>query len=601
MKRPNRDDLLLSQEDINKVVAQAQPPAPAGQPAAPVSKIVDIITFCESPTFLNLPQQDPPTPLWQMQRIILKLIYRGSKGNESVRLTQEELNYLNDMAKHEDLDYLNELGGFQQVIEKYNRGAIFKIIELVMGRRSSKTFITSIMATYEAYKLLELPNGNPQRYYKIVAGKEIYILGIAVSEKQALELLFKDIKDRVAGAPYFRDKINKNVNRQNEIRLLTEEDKRVNAERASKGINILLEGSIVLLSGHSNSPALRGKPIIFLAFDEIAHFPATNGKSSGDSLYYALVPSVKQFGVDGKIVMLSDPSGKEGVFWKTFELSQSRIETSPGKYEYPFDDVLAIQCPTWRINPDPEFSKENLERTVKPMNPAKYFTTYAARFMGAGGTRMFDPVKIEACVDLKMSEARHGDPHFPYYIHLDPASTSHNYALALVHAVPYTNNIGEIRRKVFLDCVRVWTPTTAPVNVRDVENEIRSLCRKFSVRSVTFDSFQSQATIQNLRASGINAFETPYRNSFINKIYGELKNLINQEDLVMYPHQQMVGELKNLLYKITNFGFKRFFDANSDFPADDCCDALAGACFQALSKEVSLTLPRSALVYLGMR
>jgi len=600
MKRPNREDLLVSQADINKVVAQGQPEA-AKAPGNAASQIVDIITFCEDPHYLNLLQQDPPTPLWPMQRIVLKIIYRKSKGNENLRLTQEELGYLDDMAKHEDLDYSPELGGFQQVIDKYNRGSIFKIIELVMGRRSSKTFITSIMAAYEAYKLLELPDGNPQRHYKIVADKEIYILGIAVSEQQALTLLFADIEARIARGPYFSDKVNKEVNRQGEIRLLTSNDKKVNADRVAKGINLLLEGSIVLLSGHSNSPALRGKPIIFLAFDEIAHFPATNGKASGDALYHALVPSVKQFGQDGKVVMLSDPTGKEGVFWKTFELAQTRLETSPGAYQYPFDDVLALQFPTWRINPDPEFSKENLELTVKPMNPAKYFTTYAARFVGAGGTRMFDPIKIEACIDLKATEARYCDPHFPYYIHLDPASTSHNYVLAMVHAVPYANNLGQVRRKIFLDCVRVWTPTSAPVNVRDVENEIRSLCRRFNVKSVTFDSFQSQATIQNLRASGIHAFETAFRNSFISKIYGELKNLINQEDLVLYPHPQMVGELKCLLYKITNFGFKRFFDVNSDFPADDCCDALAGACYQALSKEVSQSLPRSVVAYLGLR
>ena len=598
MKRPTRDDILVTQDDINRIVAQAQP---AATTSSSPSTIVDIITFCEDPRFLNLPHQDPPTPLWPMQKIVLKLVYRKSRGNETLTLTQEELDYLSDMAKHEELDYNTEMGGFQQVIDKYGRGAIFKTIELVMGRRSSKTFITSIMASYEAYKLLEIPGGNPQRHYKIVADKEIYILGIAVSERQALDLLFADIRARIANGPYFADKVNKDVNRQGEIRLLTENDKKVNADRKSKGINIILDGSIVLLSGHSNSPALRGKPIIFLAFDEIAHFPATNGKASGDALYYALVPSVKQFGVDGKVVMLSDPTGKEGVFWKTFELAQSRLETAPGVYQYPFDDTLALQLPTWRINPDPEFSKANLELTEKPKNPAKYLTTYASRFLGAGGTRMFDPIKIDNCVDLKASESKYGDPHFPYYIHLDPASTSHNYTLAMVHAVPYANLRGEVKRKVFLDCMRVWTPTTQPVNVRDVEAEIRNLCRRFNVVSVTFDSFQSQATIQNLRCCGINAYETAFRNSFINKIYGELKNMINQEDLVLYPHTQLVGELKNLLYKITNFGFKRFFDANSDFPADDCCDALAGAVFQTLNKEITRSLPRSAIAYLGMR
>jgi len=118
-------------------------------------------------------------------------------------------------------------------------------------------------------------------------------------------------------------------------------------------------------------------------------------------------------------------------------------------------------------------------------------TSYAARFVGAGGSKMFDPLKIESCIDFKASEAKYGDPRFVYYIHLDPASTSHNYALAMVHSVPYANNLGEIKRKIFLDCVRVWSPTGSPICVKDVETEIRSLCRRFNVKSVTFDSFQT--------------------------------------------------------------------------------------------------------------
>jgi len=71
-----------------------------------------------------------------------------------------------------------------------------------------------------------------------------------------------------------------------------------------EGIHIPVEGSIVLKSGHSNSASLRGQAAICILFDEFAHFMTSTGKQSGDEVYNALVPSVKQFGVDGKVVLL---------------------------------------------------------------------------------------------------------------------------------------------------------------------------------------------------------------------------------------------------------------------------------------------------------
>jgi hypothetical protein len=120
--------------------------------------IVDVITFCESPQYLNLVGQDPPLTLWPMQKIVLKLFYRGSRGNEHLTLTEEERSILLDIAETEVLDYEKEQGGFLQVIEQYDRCVNHTQLLLVMGRRSSKTLMVSIIASYEAYKLLELGN-----------------------------------------------------------------------------------------------------------------------------------------------------------------------------------------------------------------------------------------------------------------------------------------------------------------------------------------------------------------------------------------------------------------------------------------------------------
>jgi hypothetical protein len=149
-----RDDISSL---ISKVMSNVQSAKERG--------IVDVIAFCEDPRFLDFKGQS--LELWPMQKIVLKMFYRGSEGNEALKLDETEIEILRKIAEEEELDYKDEAGGFSQVIDKYNRGAQFSHMLLIMGRRSSKTMMVSIIAAYEAYKLLEAPDGNPQKKYKI--------------------------------------------------------------------------------------------------------------------------------------------------------------------------------------------------------------------------------------------------------------------------------------------------------------------------------------------------------------------------------------------------------------------------------------------------
>jgi hypothetical protein len=591
------DELVLSSDD--------------GQTSS--EGIVDIITFCEDPRFLNMGGQSPPMHLWGMQKIVLKLFYRGSRGNEHLSLTEDERRLLHEIDKTETLDYDQNKGGFRQIVEKYDRATIHTTLLLVMGRRSSKTLMVSIIAAYEAYKLVELKN--PHEYYskkgvEIAAGKPIAILNVAVSAKQAYDPLFLEIESRITRSPYFRDKVNYPVCRKDAIYLLTEADREEMRRREREGVDMKVEGSVVLMSGHSNSNSLRGKAAIAILFDEYAHFIQTDGRTSGDEAYRALVPSTKQFGDDGRIVLLSDPKGKDGMFWRLFQMSTDRELDEDGRdqldengdYTPKHDKILALQIPTWRMNPTKDLSREVLEEEEKPKDPVSFACTYGARFLGEEGVKFFDEKKITSCIDFSVGSEDTGDPKYVYHIHLDPATTSHNYALAMVHAVTFSNQYQQVKRKVFLDLLKFWTPTEdGPVDINEVQSTVIALCRKFRVVTVTFDQWQSAQTIQNLRNAGINAFETKFVTGYLTTIYGELKTLVNLEDVVLYPNYQLIGEMKNLKYKLLRSGFRRFFDPESEFPSDDCCDALAGAVYQSLYAQVRQSLPRGAVVWTGRR
>jgi len=562
-------------------------------------RVVDVITFCEHKDYLNFDGQSPPIRLWPLQKILLKMFYRGTPGNEHAELTEDEIEVLKKIGREEDLDYDQDKGGFLQIIDKYRRFAPFKTLLLVMGRRSSKTFLVSIIAAYEAYKLLECPEGNPQKYYDMPPDKPIAIVNVATSQDQAYDPLFIEIESRIARSSYFMDKIGPSA-RKGEIRLLTEADKKEIEARKNKGIDLPIEGSVQLISGHSNSASIRGKASIVILFDEFAHFLNSSGRNSGDEVYNALNPSTQQFGSDGKIIILSDPKGKEGMFWKLFCLSQEQRKRDDGTIEHLNDDILAVQFPTWRINPGKDFTKDVLEKQHKHKDPLDFLGSWAARFSGESGAKFFDSRKIDECVDFKLQEARKGDPRYSYFVHLDPATTSHNYALCVVHVVTLTNNIREVKRQVVVDIIKAWRPSEAgPVDISAVEKYIRELPRRgFRVASVTFDAWQSAQTISNLKKYGLNAFETPFNTGYIIDAYGELKTLVNQGDMVLYPDELLVGEMKNVLYKIVGRGFARMFDTKSEYPSDDCCDALAGASYQALHYHVNQGLPRSALAYI---
>lgn len=574
--------------------------------------IADIITFCEDSRYLDMAGQSPPMSLWPMQKIVLKLFYRGSRGNEHLVLTEDERRELLDISENEELDYDETQGGFRQILEKYDRGNPHNTLLLVMGRRSSKTLMVSIIAAYEAYKLIEL--GNPHKYFsergvEITAGKPIAILNVAVSAKQAYDPLFLEIESRITRSPYFTDKVNYSACTKGTIYLLTESDREEMKRRKAENIDIPVDGSIVLMSGHSNSNSLRGKAAICVLFDEFAHFIQTDGRTSGDESLRALSPSVKQFGVEGRVVLLSDPKGRDGQFWKLFQLSQERAKAPDERdmldeYSQPKlkdDSILALQIPTWCMNPTPDLSKESLLKE-RAKDSVGFACTYGARFMGEEGTAYFDERRITECIDVGATATEMGDPRHVYYIHLDPATSSHNYALCMVHAVTYINRYQEVRRKVFVDLLKFWQPSqNGPVCIADVERTIKELCRRFTVGTVTFDQWQSAQTIQNLQAIGIRAYETRFVGSYIRAIYGELKTLVNNGDLVMYPNQQLIGELKNLQYKILKSGFSRFFDKNSEYPSDDCCDALAGAVYRALNVHSAAKLPQSVVVYTGGR
>ena len=325
-KQTNTIDKLFSNviDDIN-----------ATSSSGPKDQIPDIITFCEHKDWLALSDSNTnPIFLYPMQKIILKVFYRGSIGNENVVLTPAELKMCDALGLTS-----SDKGN---IIEKYNSGDLFKELILVWGRRSSKDFLASIIAAYEAMKLLECEGGDPYALYEISAANPLNILIVANSGKQS-HVAFNEIREKIIKSPYFINKIGPDGITAQAIYLLTPKDKEDNVDRKKRGLP-LSKGSVCVIVGHSNSDTLLGWGCIVLILDEVASYKSTGSSSSGDRIYAALTPTIRTYvrkeyqkdedgnfvfdengqrivlsrEYDGKTISISSPRAKEGKFYDLY-------------------------------------------------------------------------------------------------------------------------------------------------------------------------------------------------------------------------------------------------------------------------------------------
>lgn len=473
----------------------------------------------------------------------------------------------------------------------------------IISHNSGKDFLVSLMALYEAMTLLEIPGGSPIKYYNLAPGNPIYIMAIATSADQA-KVLFNEINSRMQYSTYFKDKIGKKD--ADRIYLKTPEDIELNKELKEQGLDEI-PGSIVILSGHSNSDSLLGKRVFSLMFDEVASYKSS-GASSGETLYTHLLPCTTDFGkflpdgtkeLDSKVISISSPRGEEGILYKLW--SETAVT----------DRRLTFKLPTWKVNLS--FTEEMLRKEFK-MPPSKFNMEFGAQFSGTAGEKFINDHYVEQAqllgAELKLTQRIQGIPGVVYYAHLDPASSSHNYALAIVHVEDRirirdgkNGNREKERYKLFVvDHLKTWTPDLNKyISVKEVDDYILSLSTRFRFGYVTYDIWNSDASIQKLRSRGIPSKQTPYRRSYKIAIYDHLESLLINEEIALpnkYDDAELLAdELKCLKRIYSGNGYQIKPDPNAPVTTDDLVDALAGACKMACGA-VYGGYAKSGMVYL---
>jgi hypothetical protein len=557
-------------------------------------EIVDVITFCNHTDYLNLPNNG--LNLWLSQRVILKCFYKGTLGNEDLKLDQEEWDWLYSIEEDEHLDEVTYERNIKEVIKKVlekekfhaekaagndpnegiekaaeRKSEYFSLLHLVLGRRGSKTLMASIITVYEGYKLLVINNGDPHAYYNLPSDDEIAIINVALSQQQAGRL-FSQIKSRLRNSPFFKDRIAKGT--ASEIRLYTNSDLR----KKNDGQNIEVDGSVLLLCGHSNPDSLAGYSAILILFDEIAFYDES-GKVTGTYFFNRLKPSLSKFYKynAARIVMISSPNNRMGIFYDMFRESHDD------------DSILSFQLPTWCTNPDIDYNNKEMTRD-RTNNPEMFAIEYGAQW-ATGGTygNYFEEGLIERCVRPDIGPHSRPDPSFHYYAHVDPANGGNNYSMVLVGKKRYTNNRGEKRWKIHLAGIWVWRPVPGVgLQFHEIDRDVIRICKLFRPVCVSYDDFQSVHSLQLLRSNGVNARKLQYNRGVKQKIYRHLKLLMEyqpESELFLYDGDQnsslLLGEMHSLRFKRLARGISLIPDKNGDIKTDDVIDCLAGACSNA--------------------
>jgi hypothetical protein len=502
---------------------------------------VDAIDFLTSQTFMG-------ETLLPFQSLVVKTLYNLWSKYGVTEKEQELLDILRDKY------YID--------IDIYNTRDIDKLI-LVLGRRSTKSSLMSFIATYTAYSLI--CKGNPQKYYNIRERHPIHIVHVAAKGDQAEEV-FTLTANNIRKVTFFKKYIDFDKDNSSELRLFTPKDLSLNDVVKLDNIGVArgelkasrLSGSIIVESITTSAATNRGKAIIVLMLSELAHFERAKFEqhmSEGEvisenpqtdyAIIKALVPSVKDFGKDGKVIMESSPREKGGEFYHQYCLAGGmdqegffKSTNAPGEVErferavYPEPGYQTIQVATWE-------ARENITRlSLEPefkADPVGAGMEYGARFGNPSGAYISEEM-IEGMIDYSRQSIMVNPGALRFFISLDPGGTAKKkradtYAVSWGH---YAGGPEESNIVYFVDGLKGFDSSFKPLGdgrfeqipvnpntvVEYVINLIEGLGGRNFITEIVFDQFQSSAPVATLQSLGYPAIETTFTNKYKSEMYG---------------------------------------------------------------------------------
>ncbi|MBP5458636.1 MAG: hypothetical protein J6Y62_00465 [Clostridia bacterium] len=486
------------------------------------TELADIVTFAEAPWGLQM-------KLLPMQKFLLKMFYGLPLENSGKYIpiwddTQTKL--LGTLTEQECLDFL--ISERRTNLTEYKPGQQRKELVLVGGRRGSKSTITSVIADYEANRLLRMKD--PQAHFGHPKGQEICITTIATTERQS-KTLYDMIRAKALACPYLKDRMRTSSDM--EFSFATETDDEYG-----------FKPSIVVQCGSPLGGTLRSSNNLIVVMDEAAFFPVT-GKSSGESVYSAFTPTISTFKGEGKIILLSSPFSKSGLFWNRYCES----------FNNP-DSILMFQFYSALMNPnqDPE-----LLTMAKKQDKVKFGCEYGGMFSDTV-CAWIEKDSLASCVkDPRTTNLPRGEKGQVYYMGIDYGGKNDGSAVAIVHkedddiVLDYADVFYCKKSDVWKSTSNAYSQASAVFGDQDViypsmlADVIKKLCDQFDVIGGWFDQYNGLGLYELLRERHVSSLEMKALSASLNlQMYQTLKSLINVGKVRLFNHPVLIPELETL-------------------------------------------------------
>lgn len=440
------------------------------------------------------------------------------------------------------------------------------------GLTNHNTTLSGIFASYEVYRLLNL--GNPQAYYGLPNGNRIQIISVATSKDQA-SLLFNEVTTHLAKCDYFKPFVVNNTLSHVNFRTPYDIEAFGPTARHENGKFVSFNGKATLRVTFKPCIAkgLRGAGNVVIILDEVAHF-LDKGNSSASEIYDAIIPSAAAFSrkdpitkepridpvtgekapVEARIILISSPLGKSGKFYERYDIAMRGGEGA--------SNILAIQAPTWEINPTVPSS---YYREKYHSDPNVFMVEHGAQFSDQTRGWIEREADLTPCLNLARRPIRQAVPRMPHQMGIDVGLVEDGTAIAITH-----NENG----KVVLDYHEVWsagvdwrksnphlgddysTPyarTLSNVDRLDfdeIANWIEVLSKRFFITSGLFDRWNGIPLEQALHKKGLKQFTSEFFNrDQTGKMYQAVKLMMYDKKLDLYdypvPERAREGNVKH--------------------------------------------------------
>ena len=534
------------------------------QTSASAAKIFNIIDYIEQPWGLNM-------KLFPAQRFIVKLAYFLPLDDRDKRIVITDMYNTKELFRFTELEYLHYLysEGRCNINEQDHER---RDLVLSCGRRSGKTTLSGVFASYEVYRLLNLHN--PQYYYGLPNGNRIQLISVATDQDQA-SLLYNEVTTHLAKCDYFKPFIANNTQKLVNFRTPYDIERYGPSNRMQDGKFVSFNGKATLRVTFKSCIAkgLRGAGNIVIILDEIAHFQS-KGQGSAKEIYDAVSPSTAAFSpkspdtgmpifgastkTDARIICISSPLGRSGKFFELFDLA---MRGGPGS-----ENLIAIQAPTWEINPtvSTSYYKQKYHE-----DPSVFMVEHGAQFSDQIRGWIERESDLLQCVQADRRPIDRGIPRAPHQMGIDVGLVGDGTCATITYvdhekiclAYHETWRAGESWHKLNPHLESPITPyarrlgEVERLDFDEIANWIIELSKRFYITDGLFDRWNGIPLEQALHKVGLKQFRSDFfTRDMSSKMYQTAKMLMydNQLELYDYPiegidkHSLLIKELLSL-------------------------------------------------------